>query len=527
MPDISRSESSLGLPGRVELACRFLSRAFDADRPDTPFFYIRTNARGRCYLDHVFWYDTCHVPGRCLDAMLNARHVFGIDTDEVAVERFARVQKRALRGYEGFGGYLHPTSGAKCIGFHNLRESLFGLLALMRFTGDPAAARMARRLLTAVAGLFDVNGEVRPKALARLGRRCTCKSLGSTVCYTTGRFIGALVKYYRHTRDPVALELARRFADLALAHAFQPDGRLAERAGKHVHSITATVNGIVDLGRLLGDERYILGARRAYDAGLQGLRSSFGWFTESKDRRDNLGEANSTADAIQAAVLLGQCGYPEYFEDAECMLYGHLLPSQLLDVSSFLFHPRPRRDANRVTPERLRGGWGLASINEQVLNGWRYIATYDNTAGPVQGLCQVWQASVTADATGVRVNLLLDHDSELARVDSGLPETGRISVEVRVSRPLYVRLPSWQDPAKIKVTVDGRRTKPAVTAGYLRICGQRAGRQVVLRFPRPKHRETSERINGKRYRIRWRGSHVVAFSPAGKRCPMFPAITRV
>ena len=519
----SAPRASPNLPARVKLACRFLAGALDADRRDTPFFYIRTDASDRCYLDHVFWYDTCHVPGRCLDAMLNAAHVFGVHVDETAVDRFARAHKRGLRGFAGFAGYVNPETGEKCIGFHNLRESLLGLLALMRFRDDARAHETARRLISAAAALFDDEGEVKPAALARLGRRFTCKSLDGAICYTAGRFIGALVKYGRHTGEAEALELARRLADLCLRQAFHADGSLGDRAGRHVHSITATVNGLIDLGRLLDDERYVRGGRRVYGVGLQELRSSFGWFTESRGREDNLGEANSTADAIQAAVLLGRCGSPQYFEDAERMLHGHLLPSQLLDARGFEFHSRPKTDAERVTPERLSGGWGLASVNEQVMAGWPYVATYDNTAGPVQGLCELWQAVVTEDETGVRLNLFLDHDAVLARVSASLPESGQVTVKMRVAKPLSVRLPAGLLSSEVTVAVDGRKTPCREVHGYLQVGGGRAGRTIVLEFP-VKTRQTGERINGTHYRAQWRGSRVIALSPAGERLPMFPGV---
>ena len=46
-----------------------------------------------------------------------------------------------------------------------------------------------------------------------------------------------------------------------------------------------------------------------------------------------------TALIRRAALLLGRAGWPEYFEDAECILRGHLLPSQVIDVDDLPDEP--------------------------------------------------------------------------------------------------------------------------------------------------------------------------------------------
>ena len=59
------------------------------------------------------------------------------------------------------------------------------------------------------------------------------------------------------------------------------------------------------------------------------------WVIESSapDSPPDRGEANNTGDILETALILGRWGYTEAYDDAERILRGHLLPSQLRDIS--------------------------------------------------------------------------------------------------------------------------------------------------------------------------------------------------
>jgi len=58
-----------------------------------------------------------------------------------------------------------------------------------------------------------------------------------------------------------------------------------------------------------------------YDNGEWELRDALGWAVEktgqSCTHRPDMGEINSTGDLVETALILGQWGFAEYFEDAE------------------------------------------------------------------------------------------------------------------------------------------------------------------------------------------------------------------
>ena len=102
-----------------------------------------------------------------------------------------------------------------------------------------------------------------------------------------------------------------------LENCFDDAGRCLEAAGTHMHSICGTCSGIVDLGRLEHDYSYVEAARRVFDVGVAPYRTSCGWVKETRSGQHGRGEPNNTADLVEAALYLGQAGYPSYFEDAE------------------------------------------------------------------------------------------------------------------------------------------------------------------------------------------------------------------
>jgi hypothetical protein len=140
------------------------------------------------------------------------------------------------------------------------------------------------------------------------------------------------VKYYRQTKDDLAVQLAKRFADVNIAKTFTADGELTELAGSHLHSTEGTMTAFLDLGVVTGEKRHFEIGHRLYDVGLRRWRTSFGWAREGPDSTPGRGEANNTGDFLEAAVILGLTAYPEYFRDAEDIIRNGLLAAQLVNT---------------------------------------------------------------------------------------------------------------------------------------------------------------------------------------------------
>ena len=73
-----------------------------------------------------------------------------------------------------------------------------------------------------------------------------------------GRLIEALVWFYQATGEPLAYELADRYAGFHLAHTVGADGRFpASSTATHTHSYLGTLRGLWLWGRLTGQREYL------------------------------------------------------------------------------------------------------------------------------------------------------------------------------------------------------------------------------------------------------------------------------
>ena len=80
----------------ISLGCRTMCSVFNADDNDIPFFgsLVRPDAK----LTFAPYASESHVPGRHLNALLNAEDAIGIELDEDSIEKHANA---AFYSYSG------------------------------------------------------------------------------------------------------------------------------------------------------------------------------------------------------------------------------------------------------------------------------------------------------------------------------------------------------------------------------------------------------------------------------------------
>ena len=202
----------------------------------------------------------------------------------------------------------------------------------------------------------------------------------------------------------------------------------------------------------------------------------------------DMGEGNNTGDIVETALILGRHGYPGYFQDAERILRGHLLPSQLRDVR---FIPEPANPSNedglRNVRDRHLGAFGFpAPYGHHPIGLDRVSFNMDIVGGVVGTLCEALREGVVKGADGVRVNLLLDQDTPVARVVAR-ETAGRVSVTPRHPVPLWIRLPIWVDRALLRITgTEDYR----ILGDYVLIAQPEPGRSVSVEYPARKQEIT-------------------------------------
>jgi hypothetical protein len=502
----------------IELGCRTMQSVFNADDLDRPFFASKVYPSAE--LSFSAYHSEAHVPGRHLLALLAANEAVGIHVDEAAIEKH---RQTALFSYSG--PLPLPLNRQEITGPlvnflpHNIREGFHALYALVKYRNDPQARELAERSIAAIFKLWDPQ---RGWDKAQIEGHAPVQ-----LCYDDGFFsglaraIGPLVKYHRATGYGAALKLATLLKDKAIAEAFLPDGAYrAEAMGEHGHSITCVMSSLAQFADSTHDAALIERVRAFYDNGLCELRDSIGWSIEMTNRNPDRGEVNNSGDIVETALILGRWGHAKYFADAERIIRGHILPSQLRDISFIAQPPNPQnKDGLRDVANRHLGAFGFpAPYGHCPLEMTKSISfNMDIVGGTVASLCEVIREAVRSDDRGHWVNLLLDQQTDSLSVQSPYP-TGELRITLNRAAPLHVRIPPWVDRNHLEVPFATRPLK--FENDYLVLSDVPPGRPISLSFDLAQQ-EILLKHRTRDIRARLRGDEVFAMDNFGTKLTFF------
>jgi len=481
---------------------------------------------------HEYW-GSPHMVGRFLDALAVSAPIIDMPDDEEADDGLRKLLFACLDNPTGFAFDTLPNpEGKHSAAMHHCREVLLALTGLMQWKDCSKSRELARQFVRTIETATRETGTFPASLLFEDG---WSKQPAEEIFPNThsGRLIGALVKYYRVTNDSVALDIAIRFTEHNIAHAFTPGGELTKLAGTHLHSTEGTVTAIIDLGILTNESDYIDLGKRLYDVGLRPWRTSFGWAKESRSLSEGRGEANNTGDFIEAALLLGRVGHLnvaevlnsgefsyirefgyEYFSDAECIIRNGLLASQIVNIDWIpKYGGTPDTDDYIYSDvrSRARGAFAFTTPNDY------HSYNTDLVGGAVQSLCEAWNAIFTKDQSGLHVNLLFSKESEEITMRSHLPEEGRLEITLHQDYPLFIRMPSWLSGDTLQVLVNGQMRSPKFYRHEIFIQDLLPNDKIELIFPQTE-RHTTESAAGydKPYQIEWLGDTIINISPQGR-----------
>ncbi|MSP13402.1 MAG: hypothetical protein EXR62_10670 [Chloroflexi bacterium] len=511
MPKL-QNVNTTSLCDAISLGCRTMCNVFNADDNDIPFFGSRVWPEA--YLAFSWAHSESHVPGRHLNALLNAEDAMGLPLDEEAVDKHARAVFLSYSGALPFPLNRQEIGGPP-VNFltHNLREGFHALYALVRYRQSARARSLAEASIAAILQFWDPQQGWNQQALENdYGLKFWEGSLMSGVA----RAIGPLVKYYRATHYAPALDLALVLKERILQDCYPTDGAYDMNLfGTGVHSITCVHSSLAQLADLLCDGHLMARVKTFYDNGLWQLRDTLGWSPETTapDKIFDRGEANCTGDILETALILGRWGYTEYYHDAERILRGQLLPSQLRDVSFIPEPPNPEnQDGKRDVAQRNLGAFGFpAPYGHQPVDFPTIGFNMDIVGGVVGSLCEAYREVTRFDHAIHRVNLLFDHETEHIQIES--PYT-HPALRVRLKRPgaLLVRIPPWVDQQEL--AIEGASGQRALSNGYLFFARPPVNRPITISFPL-KPQELTLHHPKREIRVRLRGDAVTAMENFG------------
>lgn len=522
-----RNVNATDIRDAIRLGCNTMQSIFNADDDNLPFMLAQV--RPDASLAFSAGHSDAHLPGRHLNALLNAESATGIPLNEEAIERHRRAAFLSFSGPVALP--LNRTSiGGPRINFaaHNLREGLHALYALVKYRQDAKARRTAEACIAAVFDLWNPtlgwdHAQLRQYGIIHMDR-------SENFVRTLPRILGPLVKYYRATGYGPALELAVILKDKLLAEHFAEDGAYSITVqGTHGHSIACVLSSLAQMAELTEDVVLLNRVKKFFDNGMWKLRDPVGWVVEktgdSAVQRPDVGEGNSSGDLVEAALILGRFGYSQYFEDAERIIRCHILPSQLRDVGFITPPPNPRNeDGKRDVARRLQGAWGHPAPygHEPLeLEGFPGVMfTLDIVGGVVASLCEAYRNVATFDRTGHHVNLLFDHETDSIKIES-IYTHPHLRVTLKKPGALWIRMPSWVEPRR--VVVEGATGEPRFTPSFLLVNQQQTEHPVTIRYELPVQTIVLEHRTGN-IRTQLRGDEVVAMDNFGADLTFFDAL---
>ena len=520
--------NSTDIADAINLGCRTMCSVFNADDDNVPFF--SSLAWPQASLDFSAYHSEAHVPGRHLNALLNAEDVLGISIDAAAIENHA---KAALLSYSG--PLALPLNRAEIGGDlanfcpHNVREGFHALYALVKYRQDARAQDMAEKSIACIGELWAPekgwNRDVIEKQHGLEFQQCM------SLVHGLGRTLGPLVKYYRATGSVAALHLATLLKDQLIKDFFSTDGEFdAKRLGSHVHSITCCLSSLAQMAELTGDLSLMNRVKAFYDNGLWECRDEIGWSLETTDQlaeaQSEHGEGNNTGDMLETALILGKWGYPECYDDAELILRGHVLPSQLRDVSFIKEPANPDAlDGLRDVAERHRGAWGFPAPygHKSIGQGRRGQIGFnmDIVGGVVGALCEAYRQVAVFDHLGHHINLLFDHETSDIAIESPYTHDA-LKITLRRAGPLFVRMPKWVDRGTLQIS--DVPTKPLWTGNRLYFPELPEGFTVSIEFALPLRTITMTRNHLKPTRVELEGDRVLGMDSHGADFTFFDPI---
>ncbi len=507
----------------IVLGCRTMSSVFNADDGGFPFFgsIVRPHVGLGFHPVHA----EAHVPGRHLNALLNAENVLKNHIEESVIRRH---EQAAFFSYSG--PVPLPLNreriGGKLVNFapHNIREGFHALYALTAYRGSSRAHDLAEASIAAILSLWNPeSGWNRQRLEGDFGLKII--DFDSPFIGGIARAIGPLVKYHRSTNSAPALHLATLLKDKALGEYFPAGGECdLQRLGTHTHSITSVLSSLAQLAAATRDAALMGRVKAFYDNGLRQISNEIGWSPENAGPNANpdRGEANNTGDILETALLLGRWGYTEYYHDAERILRCHLLPSQLRDVSFIKDPPNPNgEDAKRDVAQRHLGAFGFPAPYGHHPVGMDDISfNMDIVGGAVGSLCEALREVARFEQQRHVLNLLFDLDTEMLSVRSPYEDgvgNGALKVKVKQPAPLMVRLPPWVQVNEVKVA--GAVALPRLVNGYLFVA-EPPRSEFTIGFPLAQQ-ELVLRYKTRRVRARLRGDQVQQMENFGQDLTFF------
>ncbi|MCX6899196.1 MAG: hypothetical protein NT105_10885 [Verrucomicrobia bacterium] len=219
-------------------------------------------------------YEVAHDTGRWWDAMLRFEAATGTripaHADTAMMRNLRTLTDNPAALLMNTARLPGPPEKIK-VNPHNLRESMLAYTTLARYRRSDWARQQGRKLVETIYKLLDPDGQLNYEKLAgiaggplstdRLMVQRSPAGQWFNATATTGRAIEAIVWFHEATGDALAMELAKRLAEVHLRHVIAPTGNVRDELRDpnhvgHTHSYCGTLRGLLLYGLASGNKQY-------------------------------------------------------------------------------------------------------------------------------------------------------------------------------------------------------------------------------------------------------------------------------
>jgi len=481
------------------------------DKDGLPYFNIFWTDPAEAAHD---WPDFGDVMSRQLQAAIMARHLTGQE---------ARNEKL---WYKKLLSYLDPKTGLLVRPKTSFSEPVADI-------GDQSLA-----LYTLVTAYADNKDPALRDAICKMVDHLP--SIYQPNHWLCGFIIKSLMTCVRQMDYKPALDQAGRLVKNVFDEhpLFTPDNTF--RQGGHMHGNLRTLVGAADYALYARDP--VIFSR--VDAVYRYVRSEgtrFGFLPEVIGRKGDVVSCETCAlmDFLGLAVTLANNGHPEYWGDVERMVRNQLVESQVRDVS--WLKPGNKPDMEQFTwrdvGARMVGGYAGWTSPTHVLAAREDLhwggAELRGKTRAFQNCCGgsgthayfiAWKNCARFDNGTLSVHLYIDKLLPQAEIRCYQPYKGLLTIDLKESCKVRVRIPEFVDPKDIKARSSAGDVKAVVSGNYLDLGARQAGEKLVVTYPLPV-REDEVSIGNPgfrqyRYRVTWKGDTVVRMTPLGESVKM-------
>ena len=486
----------------------YLERLGDPETGYTCFDVFLTNPAEAVH----DWPDFLDVPGRSAESCVLLRHMTGrtVATEDAFFRRIYGFQ-------EGDGLFYRPETPITTHQVYLEEQALVMGALLARAIADDDAEAQDR--------------------LARLVRGLAAQGIAAGAF--PAMLTRPLVRAYEAFALPEALALLESFRATVMTDSplFRADGSFEG----HVHSHEYAAAGLVELGRVTGDDELIAAMDRVFRF-VRSQSTAFGFVPEVAERKDDViaCETCDLMDYIHLALTLARAGHTEYYDDVERAVRNHLIESRVRHGDWLPAGASAKDDeyAYRVgVAEKVVGAYGGWSSPNHILAYDEYlpaawvkspevghlylgkVRALQNCCGPSgpKAVYLAWQHASRVEGTTLRINLLLDRALPEADVRGCEPWEGKVEVTLRAPLAIALRVPGFAAAGEVRAVVNGEEAALRTEGGYAVTPKLAAGDVVAFAYPLPEREETISIGNAGRqqyeYRVAWRGSTVLRMEP--------------